>query len=755
MSSRARGFFRVASGACCLVCFAACEAIVGLDELTVAVSSDASVAGAGQPCSAHRDCGDLAAQYRCVPGEQRCAALRTDACSPIAGPDEDPHAIWIGLLLSTSGPHASANLARQQGAVLAVEALNAAGGVRLADPSSGGPAQPHPLVLVACDASRDALGAGKHLAVELGIRAIIGPDDSQDAVQLATKLAIPNDVLLVNPIASTANFADLLDDDLSWGMVPNDTDRLPWFVHQARALESVVAKDRGRSDLKLAIALRDDVQGYSKRPALGALSFGGKPLAEPENLGEHVRVDAYATDRGDLSELVDAYLAFRPDLVLLFGMSEAITRILTPLEERWAAVHPDYPPPEYLLTDAAKVPELIELGAQRDELRSRIRGLGATQPPASDRVHEAFASAYRQRFSSEVTEVSGLAATYDATHAVALAIASSGSLPSSGRELARALRRVSNGSRRMALERGELGPALAAAATGDALSIIGAFGPLRWDERGAAIDGALEVWCVGRSEGLTNFASSGFRVSTLDVPRAGEFGTCEREGVRTSPAPTTTRNLAPDAGGAGPHAPMAPMEPPAVEPVPPSTVGPDAGTAGEPADAGGEVAPPTAAPAAVIPCGASACVVASGDYCCVSTVRGATEDPLPEDFACTSSSGVECALTLHCTSDSDCGGGSICCGMNNTTECVDEAECAERAGSRLSCETSRDCAGGQICCAQLAPAVSGYANVGCRDECSFQAGQLTLCESDADCAFALSSCRPSRIVPNLKMCNVL
>src|SRR3954468_6831044 len=108
---------------CCLLGLSACGSLLGLDDFTL----DPQAAAEGRSCNVHADCVDASAQYHCL--QNRCAALPAQDCAVAAGPGLDDRAIWIGALLSISGGHAAVNQARLASAVLAVESINAAGGV--------------------------------------------------------------------------------------------------------------------------------------------------------------------------------------------------------------------------------------------------------------------------------------------------------------------------------------------------------------------------------------------------------------------------------------------------------------------------------------------------------------------------------------------------------------------------------------------------------------------------------------------------
>ncbi|HKP58799.1 MAG TPA: ABC transporter substrate-binding protein [Polyangiales bacterium] len=727
------------SGALCLLGLSACESLLGLDEFT----QQPAPAVAGRVCNLHADCADPSAQFRCL--QNRCSAPRTEDCSVAAGPELDDRAIWIGALLSSSGTQNAIDRARHASAVLAVESINAAGGV----PFDATRTELHPLVLVACDAQHGLLPAATHLTQTLGIRALLGPADTEDANLLAAELTIPSDTLLLNPLASANGFRDLLDDDLAWSMTPSDAQRATLMFQQVKALEDALRAQPGRSELRLGIVFRDDAQGQSARASLNRLTFDEKPLTDPGNLGDHVRIDGYAPGQPDYRALAETYAQFAPDILILLGASEAVTQFLPLLEARSNELRPGAPRPQYLLSDRAKVPELISLADADPALAARIRGVGVTPTAAARDNFTAFAVDLQRRFPDSRADLSGLGSIYDGTHALALALAQRHQPLRSGRELALGLRALTSGQLAFDLRSERLAQLFERVLSADAPLVMGSLGPLQWDQRGAAAGGSLEVWCVGRVEGRSEFFASGIRMTLGELRVTGTLADCERSGQAPG-GPTDKPAI--QSGEAMRGQPMQPSGgaagAPATVPEMPVDAGPTA-----PIDAG--VPPSTGAepPASGIPCGRSSCDSQRGQFCCVSIARGAGEDPQPGDFSCESAA-AQCAIALHCTSDTDCTGGEVCCGTGSQAGCMPAERCTAQAGTRLACESASDCAAGTLCCAHLTPGTTTYARVSCDASCPLVESAVPLCRNDADCtaAGALGTCQPSRIVPNLSVC---
>ena len=441
------------------------------------------------------DAGEATEQV-CSRKQQVCTRLLTPECAISAGPALDPRAVRLGSLLdAASGNH-------QQSVMLAIEELNAAGGVTLAGEDAA-----RPLALIACD-SGQLQPAAAHLIEALGVQAIVGPASSQNAMDLATSHSIRAGVLSISPTATAGSLGDLLDDDLSWTMLPTDAQRAPLLFSQIAALEGALRSARERDALKLGIVLRNDALGAGTRSALSDLRWNGLPLSAAANLGSRVSILEYAPAPSAPSATLDALQRFAPDVVLLIGGPETVTHILQPLEARLSGT-PASARPHYVLTEAAKVPELLASAAGDAELAPRVRGIGVTPSDAAQPVLERFVRSYERRWGAAPQDAAGAGASYDATYAIGYALAAAAAPEVRGVQIARGLRRLSGGEVTLSTGSADAEHGLEALAHGQMLDVLGTVDRLAWNERGLRQGGKLEVWCVQASGGAPRFASSG------------------------------------------------------------------------------------------------------------------------------------------------------------------------------------------------------------------------------------------------------
>jgi hypothetical protein len=551
------------------------------------------------------------------------------------------------------------------------------------------------------------------------------------------------------------------------------------LLHELGQLEQALAA-RGGGALKLGVVFRDDAQSLGTRAAISGLRWSGQPLLAPENLGRRVRIDSYATTAQNLDALVRAYSEFAPDVVVLIGGSELIDDLLAPLERAWIASRAQNPQrerhPEYLLTESAKVPELLQLIDKQPELRAHVRGIGATIGSESSRVANAFIAAYLLRYPGEaLTGSAWLGASYDAAYALALGLVASQPAAISGKAIAAGLRHLDSGSD-FALAPSDVPAAFAALSREGTITAIGSQAELSWDERGAIARGALEVWCVGLADRVPVFASSGRRADLRTQLITGDETGCDvgsaptREslplpgevngGVRTAAA----SSAAPDGGipESARSEPMTTARNPSHEDILDAGVPLDAAVDGgarpregsaSPAAAGGpSPAPADGGSTDGVPCGASRCAPDRHEYCCILRITGVANAAAPEDFSCEVAPKSECVARLQCSHDRDCLSGQACCldaARSGTCAAVDSC-----GSIRLACNSSRDCAPGQGCCLSAPIELGTPVGTTCSETCApFMGTGPLLCDRDADCkGTGGQRCVSSAALPSLKVC---
>ena len=498
----------------------ACNSLTKLDAYTVGTdtkSDPVALCESNARCTADATAAagkDVAAV--CVQSSGRCVNLLSEDCDVVTGDPSSEDVIVIGSLFSTKGAQAATNIQRQQSAMLAVTQINDVGGV----PGPAG--RPRKLVLVSCDESSDLMRVGDHLVGELRVPAIVGPNTSQDTLDLSTSVSVPGGTVVMSPTAVASSVGSLLDDDLTWLMVPTDVQRAPLMIQQIGELETRLKAERAVASVKLGIVFRNDALGIGTRTSLNALVLNGKPLSDPVNLGNNVHINPYEFSASDQSAIVNEYLTFLPDIVVLAGTAEAITRVLVPLEAAWPAARAR---PQYVLIDSVKVPELITAATEDDGLRQRVRGTGIRPSPASTAVYDAFKVDYEIAYPGS-SIISGMGPAYDATYSIALALAAKKDRPLSGAAVAEGLRMLGGGNMQIELGATRVLSAFQRLAAGESIHALGTFSSLAWTADGTVLGGTLEMWCIGAPNGRAAYQGSGLTFDVMTNTPSGQFTQC-------------------------------------------------------------------------------------------------------------------------------------------------------------------------------------------------------------------------------------
>lgn len=456
-----------------------------------------------------------------------CVQLLSEDCDTITGDYTDDGAIFIGSLFSTKGPTAATNLPRQQSAALGVEEINSKGGVPSGDTSANG----RPLVMVSCDESTNLVRAATHLVSDLQVPAIVGPNTSQDTLDVSTKVTVKGGTVVMSPTGVASSIADLSDNDLTWLMVPSDVQRAPLMIDQINTLETEIkAEDTTKATVKLGVIYRDDALGQGTRAALSSLVINGKPLSGTVNQTA-VQIDPYNGGDANQNTIVTKYATtFQPDIIVLAGTAEAITKVMQPIEAAWPTVDPVPPRPQYILIDSTKVPELITAVTGNDSLRTRVRGTGITPGPAGANTpaetFTQFQQNYSGRYPNSSTTISGMGPAHDAAFAIGLALGATRAQEVSGASVAQGLRKLAGGTTVVETTPENVLRAMQKLGAGEKVSAIGTFGMLDWDDNGAVQGGTLEIWCIGSSNGKPTYNSSGLTFDIMTQKKSGTYMAC-------------------------------------------------------------------------------------------------------------------------------------------------------------------------------------------------------------------------------------
>jgi ABC-type branched-subunit amino acid transport system substrate-binding protein len=474
-----------------------------------------------------------------------CVALTSEDCTVVSGEYMDDRAILIASLLSTTGAQASTNLPRQQAAIMAVEeinASNASGGIL----QSATPGDARKLAMVSCDEAANLPRVATHLLADLPVTAIVGPNLSQDVLDLTTgnpAIGLPSSaqagIALLTPTGVASAIATIPDNGLTYMMVPSDVQRVPLMKVQFNDLETQLKAARSKSSIKLAIYYRGDALGEGTRDGLVSLMVNGTTLASAITAGK-AREDSYDPLSTDNAALVAAYTAFQPDIIMVVGAAEAVKYFVVPLEAAWPG---SVPRPYYIAIDSTKVPDLITAVTGNDDLRVRFRGTGITTTGETQPVLSAFQIAYGQRWKDasgnpQPATQSGMGPAYDAVYTIALALV--GKPDIRGPSMVTGMGGLSNNLAPCGYDASgvvspcftvsdharTLYPNMGALLQHRNVTEIGTSGRLEWDAQGAKSSGVIEMWCITGTGSKPAFASSGLTYDVKTQTPSGSYVPC-------------------------------------------------------------------------------------------------------------------------------------------------------------------------------------------------------------------------------------
>lgn len=456
----------------------------------------------------------------CVRFVGRCARLLTEDCRALLGDYLNDDSILLGTIFNTTGSLAGANIPRQEAALLAATEINSnvsGGGVPGPD---GGPVRP--LVVLECDPTANPIRAASHLANDLHVPAVVGPNVAEDGISITQQVSARAGMLLMTPTIPIDPLTNVADNGLTWRDVPADRQRAPLYADQIGALVTQLQPSRG-TNLKLAVVVRSDALGSSALNSISNVSFGGVAIGSS---GPNVSIDEYAlADTAAQAAIATKYATmFVPDIIFVIAQ-EAVANIVIPLEQQLTTSGWQGNRPYYIATDTAKTTGWLSTpsGVPAD-LPTRVRGVGVTPDTASAAVFDSFNAAFKGYYGTN-PGTSGMGPSYDAMYSLAYAMAATRNLPVTGTSVAQGLNELLYGTSFPVGVNSASGAFQALASAGH-IALQGTFTLMHWDSNGDMLGGTLQVWCVATSSGTPRFAASGRSMDLTSMQITGTYTQC-------------------------------------------------------------------------------------------------------------------------------------------------------------------------------------------------------------------------------------
>lgn len=379
----------------------------------------------------------------------------------IAGPAADPavaevQPLTLGLLFDYTGALGEYGPGAEQGALLAVEHVNAAGGVL-----------GHPVSTVIADGATSvdaALAAARRLIEESGVDAVVGPMGSAAALAVAEQVTVPARVPTVSPSATAPALSELDDDGYLFRTTVSD-------AAQGQVLARLA---EGEGHERVAVVYRDDSYGRGLYAAFAA-GYGGTVTAavplEPDKRSYLTELKT-ARAAGEAEVLVTITFPFEAEVLVEEALREGIFS-------------------RFLFVDANRSPEIqAKMGSALDGMKgtSPVAPTVASRPSTQTLVDQ-----YTARYGAAARPAGPVFASYDAVVCLCLAAELAGS--TDGAAIRDALPRACgrDGERQSSGAAG-VAAALAAARQGRGVAYAGAANDIEWNADGDVTVGEIAVW---------------------------------------------------------------------------------------------------------------------------------------------------------------------------------------------------------------------------------------------------------------------
>jgi branched-chain amino acid transport system substrate-binding protein len=488
----------------------ACSAILDVSAYhTTEAAAPTRTDDGGEPeaspppsCASTAECVQKNGEYSiCRKSDHVCVSLQSKDCTRVFGDYKNDNAIFLGSLLPLAGPDQTTGIPCQNAIELAIDDFKKAGNI----PPRPGSTERRPLVLIGCnDASEDetAVRAARHLANDVQVPAIIGAAFSGITIKVATDVTIPAKVLLMSPSATSVAITRLDDKDLVWRTSPSDVIQADAHAAFMPAVEAEILK-RGTvapGSVKVAVVHKGDTYGSGLAQALvEKVVFNGKPAINPANSAFLKVIDygdpADTAKPPDYARAVQETVAFRPQVVYLFGTTESVTEVLAKIESEWPL---GVERPTYLLADGAFISDTwAYLQAEdfpADEKRKRIFG---TVPGTNNANYQTFRILYGSTIRDGTSaDTSGTANAYDALYNLAYAAVAIGDKPLTGPNLVAGFARQVPPGTAVKVGATNINTALQHLLGGGSIDFDGASGPLDYDLATGEASSDIQFWCM-------------------------------------------------------------------------------------------------------------------------------------------------------------------------------------------------------------------------------------------------------------------
>lgn len=498
-----------------------------------AVCTPDKVCSTGGDCTKNQECierfGGVPAI--CRQPDRSCVQLLTKDCQqvfPEAAVAEDS-TIVLGFMGPLVGEFASNGVPQWEGIQLAVDEFRTfASGLPTASSSTR-----RNVAVIGCHDIDDPIGVAKHLSQVVRVPAIFGPAFSGITLDVANKVTIPSGTLIISSSATSPAITDLDDNGLVWRTAPSDAIQAVPLAFLVDDQEKAVRTELGlaaSAKIRVAMAVKGDAYGKGLANALIAkLKFNGKTAIDNGN--DFLRQDypdPSEQPNFDFSGVVSAIVAQKPHIVLALGTTEAITKVIDPVEKAWPTTGTPPPPkPRWILPDGGRLDELLALtGPTNADLRMRVVG---TVPGRTTPLFQSFKINFKA-FHQNKDPGTFADTAYDSFYLLSYAMVAQGAENLSGAVIGEGLKKTVGGTP-IPAGTNNINAAFKALQSGGAIDYDGVSGKLDFDVTTGEAPADIDVWCVVvDSNNKAVFVSSGQYYDAGQDSVVGSRTACEATG---------------------------------------------------------------------------------------------------------------------------------------------------------------------------------------------------------------------------------
>jgi ABC-type branched-subunit amino acid transport system substrate-binding protein len=479
-------------------------ALLGLGSVALLLVSCSLLVGSPD-CAADHDClsGEVCAS------EGLCRPLVNELCGETLGEFLDRDSILLGVLLPLSGENTESGIHLRRAIELAIEEINAVGGVQ------GGQGR-RKLAALVCDSQGDpsiGVAAAAYLAGVASVPAIIGAAFSRVTLPVARDVAIGTGTVLISPASTAVEISDLVDDDLVWRTVPPDSRQADtmahyatWEVLQVAGVNAYGVASQSQAEVKVSLVYPEDSYGQGLKHSFEDLleskvagTLNAVPGLQLGSTGLQLVFESssYAdTDPETVAAIAAQVAASAPDVVMLAGYDESSSLLAALLESDHLREQTSF-----FLSDGMRSDFLVTaFGSEGEGKPPLLFGANPGGRLAGDEVWEGFRDRYASRWNEDpLTLHNYVENAYDAAYLLAYSLSSLPAGAVAGRDVGAALKALAGDPAGLYVRVGpqDLLVAFREVWDGARLNLRGASGPIAFeDATGDPIAASIIRWDV-------------------------------------------------------------------------------------------------------------------------------------------------------------------------------------------------------------------------------------------------------------------